>query len=69
MSLLVISEIVPLFVNILTADHKYSLCNMNLQHFIKMQLSKKQRILFELCALNLKSTSNFEHFFNKDDLL
>ena len=67
MSLLVISEIVALFVNILTADHKYSLCNTeNLQQCINMQLFKKQKVLFKLCALILKSASNFEHFLKKD---
>ena len=66
MSLLVISEIVALFVNILTADHKYSLCNTeNLQQCINMQLFKKQKVLFKLCALILKSASNFEHFSKK----
>ena len=66
MSLLVISEIAALFVYILTADHKYSLCNTeNLQQCINMQLFKKQKIIFKFCALILKSASNFEHFFRK----
>ena len=47
MSLLVISEMLALFVNILTTDDKYSLHNSeNLQQAIQMQLSKKQKILF-----------------------
>ena len=43
MSFLVISEILALFVNTLTVDHKYYLCNMeNLQQSIQMELSKNQ---------------------------
>ena len=42
MSLLVIFEILALFFNILSADHKDSLCNNeNLQQSIQMQLSKR----------------------------
>ena len=42
MSLLVLSEILRLFVDILTADDKYSLRNKkNLQQQIQIQLSKK----------------------------
>ena len=68
MSLLVISDVLWLFVNILTVDHKYSLCSReNLQHPIHMQLSKKKEIIWVFFALFLKSTSNFEHFVKKDD--
>ena len=64
-SLLVIWEILGLFVNTLTADGKYSLCNReNLPQPIQMQLSKKQRTFSELFASFLKSTSNFKHFEN-----
>ena len=45
MSLLVISELLGLFDNILTAYHKYSFCNSeNLRQPIQMQLSKKQKL-------------------------
>ena len=68
MSLLVISEILALFVNIFTADHKYYLCNReNLQQSNQVQLSQKQKVLCEIFALFLKSTSNFELFFKKED--
>ena len=40
MSLLVISEMLGLFVNKLTADKKSSLCNGNLGKPIQVQLSK-----------------------------
>ena len=67
-NLLVTLREIELFVKILTADHKYSLCNAeNLQQSIKMQSFKKQKVLFELCASILKSTSSFEHFFKKDE--
>ena len=45
MSLLVICEILALFDNTLTTDHKYSLCNSkHLPQAIQMQLSKNQEI-------------------------
>ena len=44
MSLLVISKILGLFVNTLTADDKYSFHNSeNLREPFQMQLSKKQK--------------------------
>ena len=47
MFLLVISEILGLFVNKLTADDKYSLgTKENLAQPIQMQLSKKQKVFF-----------------------
>ena len=52
-----------LFVNILTANHKYSLCNKeNLQESLQMLLSKKQNVFSEFLPVFLKSTSNFKHF-------
>ena len=58
MSLLVISKILKLFVNTLTADHKYSLRNSrNLPQQIPMQLSKKQKLFFYDYASFLKFTS------------
>ena len=54
MSLLVIFEILGVFVNILTADHKYSVCNRdNLQQSIQMQLPQKQATLSVFFALFL----------------
>ena len=51
MSLLVISEILGLFVNTLTADDKYSLYNSkNLQQPIEMKLSKKERTFSQYCT-------------------
>ena len=56
------SEILGLFVNILTADHNYCLCNKeNLQEF------KKQNVLSQFVAVFLKSTSNFDHFETNED--
>ena len=70
MSLLLISENLALFVNKVTADDKYSLCNSEtLQQPFQMQLSKKQKLFSELLALILKRTSNFEHFEKKTTTL
>ena len=69
MSLLVISEILGLFVNTLTADDKYSLCNReNLLQSIQMQLSKEQKVFSQYSAAFLKSVLNFEHFFKNMSL-
>ena len=68
MSLLVVCDILRHLVNTLTADDKYSLRNSGiLLEQIKIQLSKKQVLLFEYFSLFLKSTSTFKHFFKKDD--
>ena len=57
MWLLVILEILALFFQIVTADHKYSLWNTkNLQQPIQIQLSKKQKVFFEYFTSFLKST-------------
>ena len=46
-----ISEILGLFINTLTADEKYSLCNSeNLRKPVQMRLSKKQKNLSEFFA-------------------
>ena len=56
MSLLVKCEIVEAFVNTLTNDYKYSLCdNENFSQPIQTQSSKKQKTFFELCPVFLKS--------------
>ena len=52
MSVLVLSEILGVFVNTLTAEDKYS---------YQRQLSKKQFLKELFFAAYLKSTSNFEH--------
>ena len=62
-----ISEILGLLVNTLTADDKYSLRNSeNLSQQIQMHLSKKQKTFSHILAPFLKSTSNFQHFETKD---
>ena len=67
MSLLVIFEILELFVNTLTPDDKYSLCNSEyLSQRIQMQLSKKRKTFSHFFVKFLKFTSNFEHFETKD---
>ena len=70
MSALVWSEILTLFVNTLTADNKYSRCNVhNFVQQVQMQLSQKYKIFcgffigFPKCAWNL------EHFEKKDEYL
>ena len=53
MSLLVICEILGHFVNTLTADDKYSLCNTELLlQPIQMQLSKKEKIFRIFCSIS-----------------
>ena len=68
MSLLLLSEILGLFVNIMTAYDRYSLPNSeNLIQPIQMQLSQKQKTFSQSFATFLKTTSNFQHFQKKDD--
>ena len=68
MSLLLVCEILALFVNILTANHKDSLCSKEkLQQSIQMQLCKKPKALSEIFVSYLKSRSTFEHFQKIDD--
>ena len=60
MFLLVMSETLALFVDTLTADDKYSLCNReNLQQKIQVHLSKKKRFFRIFCS--------FGNFFKQDD--
>ena len=62
-SLLVKSKVLGLFVETLTADDKYSLCNKDiLQQLIQMELCKKQKLLPQLSAASVKFTFNFQHF-------
>ena len=65
-SLLVICKILSLFLNIFTADDKYSLLNRdNLMRPIEMKLSHKQKRFSELFSPVLKSSLSFEHFQKK----
>ena len=51
------------------ADGKYSLLNRdNLTQLIPTQLSQKQKAFFHFFVAFSKSTLNFEHLQNKDDL-
>ena len=69
MSPLVTCEILGLFVNLFTADDKYSFRNTdNLRQPILMQLSKKQKTFSQFSAAFLNFRSNFELFGKKDDL-
>ena len=64
--LFVICKTVRLFINILTADDKYSLLNRdNLTQPIQIQLSQKQRIGSHLFFTYLKSIFSFKHFGKK----
>ena len=49
-------------------DSKCSLLNRdNLTKPIQLQLYRKQKTFSDFCAAFLKSSSNFEDFFKKDD--
>ena len=66
-SLLVIYQSLRLFVNTLTVDDKYFLCNgENLLEVIQMQLSKKQKNVFWISNAFVKFTSDFKYFERKD---
>ena len=54
MYLLVICEILAQFAYMLTADHKYFLCNReNIQQPIQMQLSKKEKNFLSIfCSIS-----------------
>ena len=68
-SLLLIFELLRVFIETLTADHRYSLCYIwNLQVLHQMQLSKKLKTFPQFFFPFLKSSSNFEHFEKKDDI-
>ena len=55
-------------VNKLTVHDKFSLLNRdNLRQPIQMQLSKKQKGIFEFVSALLKSMLKFEHFHQNDD--
>ena len=68
MSALVWSEILRLFVNTLTADRKYSLCNVhNFAQQVQTPLSQKQQTFFPFFIAFLKCAWNLEHFEKKDE--
>ena len=61
-------KVLRMFVNILTANDKYSLLNRdNLRQPIQMQLSHKQKTFSEFVSAFLKERLNFQHFQKKDD--
>ena len=61
-------EILRLFVNALTADDKYSGCNMqNLAQQFQTLLSQKQKTFSEFLIAFLKCAWNFDHFQKKDE--
>ena len=67
-SLLVISQILWLFADILTANDKYRVINKdNLTIPIHMELSQNQKKFSWCFSAFLKSRLNFEHFEKKDD--
>ena len=63
---IVIRKILGLFVNALTADDKYSLVNRdNLLQDLQMQLSQKQKNIFQIFFGLWKSRFNLQHFQKK----
>ena len=67
-SALVWSEILRLFVDTLTADNKYSRCNVhNFQQQVQTPLSQKQKTFCGFFIAFLKCASNLEHFEKKDE--
>ena len=68
MSELVWSEILRLFVNTLTADNKYSGCNVhNFAQQVQTPLSQKQKSLSWFFIELVKCAWNLEHFEKKDE--
>ena len=64
----VLSKILRLFVNTLTADDKYSLLNRdNLTQPIQIIFCQKQKTFFHFFSAFLKCTLHFEHFQKQDD--
>ena len=67
-SLLIWYEILRLFVNVLTADDKYSGSNMqNLQQQFQTPLSQKQKTSSGFFIAFLKGAWNLQHFQEKDE--
>ena len=68
MSALVISEILRVFVNTLTADDKYSHRNMhNFPQELQTPLSGKEKAFWGFSIAFLKCAWNVEHFGKKDE--
>ena len=68
MSALVWSENLRLFLNTLTADNKYSRCNVhNFAQQVQTPLSQKQKTFCQFFIAFLKCASNLEHFEKKDE--
>ena len=66
-SVLLNFEILPVFVNTLTADDKHPVWDCeNLQFPIQMQWSQKQKSFCEFFVQFMKSSWNFQHFRKKD---
>ena len=67
-SALVWFEILRLFVNTLTADNKYSGCNVhNFGQQVQTPLSQKQKTFCGFFIRFLKCAWNLEHFEKKDE--
>ena len=67
-SALVWSEILRLFVNTLTADNKYSRCNVhNFAQQVQTPLSQKQKAFCWFFIAFLKCAWNLEHLEKKDE--
>ena len=63
-----LSKILRLFINTLTADDKYSLLNRdNLTQPIQIILCQKQTTFFHFFSSSLKCAIHFEHFQKQDD--
>ena len=70
MALLVKTKILGLFVNILTANDKYSPLNKGKYwQPIQMQLYKKKKTFSEFFAWIMESRPNFKHFEKKITLI
>ena len=68
MSALVWSAVLGLFVNTLTADNKYSRCNVhNFAKQVQTQLSQKYKPFCQLFIAFLKCAWNLEHFEKIDE--
>ena len=68
MSALVWSEFLRLFLNTLTADNKYSRCNVhNFAKQVQTPLSQKQKSLYGFFIAFLKCAWNLEHFEKKEE--
>ena len=67
-SALVWSEILRLFVNTMTADNKYSRCNVyNFAQQVQTLLSQKQKTFCQFFLAFLKYAWNLEHYEKKDE--